>query len=242
MNIDVLAFGAHPDDIELSCGGTIAKLVSEGRKVAIADLTEGELGTRGDREIRTREAEKAANILGVVTRRNLAIPDGNIEQSQENLNRVITLIRELRPKILLIPPPHERHPDHEHAHMLCKEAWFYSGLAKTTTKFEGRVQKPYRPDNYFMFMQRYEFVPSFIVDISGFFEKRMKSIRAHRSQFFNPASHDPETLLSKPNFLEFIETRAKYYGNLIGVQYGEPFLSPVVIGTKSLFDLVLAKG
>ncbi len=242
MNIDLLAIGAHPDDIELSCGGTIAKLASEGYKVALCDLTEGELGTRGNKHVRAREAEEAASILGVVTRRNLSIPDGRIEQSHDNLHKVISLIRELLPRIMLIPPPHERHPDHEHAHTLCKEAWFFSGLEKIETSLEGKLQAPFRPDNYFMFMQKYDFDPSFIVDISGYFEKRMESIRAHKSQFFNPASRDAETLLSRPNFLELIETRAKYYGNLIGVSYGEPFLSPGSIGTKNMFDLVVSKG
>ncbi|MBM4168155.1 MAG: bacillithiol biosynthesis deacetylase BshB1 [Ignavibacteria bacterium] len=242
MSIDVLALGAHPDDIELSCGGTVAKLVKEGRTVALADLTAGELGTRGTKEIRAAEAEKAATILGVTTRRNLQIADGNIELSKENLHKVIALIRELRPRILLIPHYHERHPDHEHAHVLCKEAWFYSGLEKIKTTLDGAPQSAYRPDNYFMFMQKYEFTPTFIINVSEHFETRMQSIRAHASQFFNPKSAERETLLSKPNFLELIETRAKYYGHLIGVQYGEPFESPVSIGVGNLFDLVVAKG
>jgi len=242
MTVDVLAIGAHPDDIELSCAGTVAKLVTEGHTVALADLTAGELGTRGTQEIRAHEAAEAARILGVATRRNLEIPDGNIECSRENLHKVITLIRELRPKILLIPHSHERHPDHEHAHILCKEGWFYSGLEKIATELNGASQLPYRPDNYFMFMQKYEFTPTFIIDISKHFETRMQSIRAHTSQFFNPKSNERETLLSKPNFLQLIETRAKYYGHLIGAQYGEPFESPVSIGVGNLFDLVVAKG
>ncbi len=133
MQVDILAIGAHPDDIELSCGGTIAKLVKDGHKVGLADITQGELGTRGSKGIRAKEALAAAKILGVVTRRNLKIPDGNIELNRTNLKKVITLIRELRPKVLIIPHSVERHPDHVHAHRLCKEAWFYSGLRKIQT-------------------------------------------------------------------------------------------------------------
>lgn len=240
--VDVLAFGAHPDDIELSCGGTIAKLVNEGHKVALADLTEGELGTRGNREIRAKEAAEAAKIMGVVTRRNLRIPDGNIELSQENLKKAITLIRELRPKIMIIPHSVERHPDHVHGHKLCKEAWYYAGLRKITTMLDGEEQQPHRPENFFEFMQWYEFTPSFIVDISRTFDVKMKAIKAHSSQFYNPESTDPETILSRPEFLERIKTDCEYYGKKIGAKYGEPFYSWTPLGVKTIFDFVLTKG
>jgi len=242
MHADVLVIGAHPDDIELSCGGTVAKLVGQGFHVALADLTQGELGTRGTKEIRAQEAAEAARILGVTTRRNLRIPDGGIELSRKNLLKVITLIRELRPRILLIPHDRERHPDHVHTHFLCKEAWFYSGLEKIRTRLNGKFQAPFRPDNFFHFMQKFEFEPTFVVDVSEHFETRMTAIRAHASQFHDPKSKDPETVLSKPEFLEQIRTRAEYYGQTIGVSYGEPFFSPVPIGVKSPFDLVLSRG
>jgi N-acetylglucosamine malate deacetylase 1 len=242
MLVDVLAIGAHPDDIELSCGGTIAKLVKDGHKVALADLTQGELGTRGNKDIRSKEALAAAKLLGVVTRRNLKIPDGDVELSRANLRKVITLIRELRPRILIIPHSVERHPDHVHAHRLCKEAWYYSGLRKIETTLNGTAQKPHRPDNFFEFMQWYEFVPSFIVDVSGTFDIKMKAIRAHSSQFFDPKSKDPETILSRPEFLERIETDCEYYGKKIGVKYGEPFYSWTPLGVKTIFDFVLTKG
>lgn len=242
MQIDMLAVGAHPDDIELSCGGTIAKLVREGHKVAMVDLTQGELGTRGNKEIRAKEAEKAAKILGVEMRRNLKIEDGNIRLNRKNLLKVVTLIRELRPKILLIPYSNERHPDHVHTHHLCKEAWFFSGLEKIKTKFERHSQEPFRPENYFCYMQRYGFIPTFVVDVTGYFEIRLESIRAHASQFHNPKSKERETILSKPDFIERIETRARYFGLTIGVRYGEPFYSPIPLGVKSIFDLVLLKG
>ncbi len=242
MHADVLVIGAHPDDIELSCAGTVAKLVRQGRSVAMAELTEGELGTRGNRSIRRREAAAAARILGVSTRRNLHIPDGRIELNRKNLLKVITLIRELRPSLLIIPHSHERHPDHEHTHILCKEAWFYAGLRKLVTRLHGVAQKPFRPDNYFTFMQKFEFQPSFIVDVTDEFDIRMAAIRAHASQFHNPESKDPETLLSRPEFLDHIRIRAEYFGQSIGVRYGEPFHSPVPLGVKSPFDLVLSRG
>jgi len=242
MKVDVLAIAAHPDDIELACGGTIAKLVHEGYHVAMAELTQGELGTRGTKDIRAKEATAAAKILGVTIRRNLRIEDGNIELSKKNLLKVVSLIRELRPTILLIPPAVERHPDHVHAHQLCKEAWFYSGLQKMKTNLHDHLQEPFRPDIYFQFMQKFEFVPSFVVDVSEFFETRMEAIRAHSSQFHNPKSKERDTVLSKPDFLEQIRIRALYFGQTIGVRYGEPFVSPVPLGVKSFFDLVLSRG
>lgn len=236
MEVDVLAIGSHPDDIELCCGGTIALLVKQGHNVALAELTQGELGTRGSKEIRAKEAAAAAKILGVATRRNLKIPDGNIQVNEANLKKVISLIRELRPKLLLIPHSVERHPDHIHTHQLCKEAWFYSGLAKIKTN-----QPPHRPDIYFEYMQWYEFAPTFILDISETYDLKVKSIRAHVSQFHNPESKEPETKLSQPQFLEIIETRALYYGQRIGIKYGEPFFSYALVGVKDLFHIVTYK-
>lgn len=242
MNIDVLAIGAHPDDIELSCGATVAKLVQQGKKVVIADLTQGEMGTRGTKEIRAKEAEQAAGILGTLPRRNLHIPDGGIEITSPNLRKVIALIRELRPKILIIPHSFDRHPDHMHTHQLCREAWFYAGLTKIKTSHGGSDQKPHRPDNWFEFMQWHEFQPSFIVDVSDTWETKMKAVRAHASQFFDPNSKDPETKLSRPEFLELVEIRGRAYGRKIGAKFGEPFLSPAPIGIKDFSDLILTKG
>ncbi len=241
MNVDVLAIGAHPDDIELSCGGTVAKFVADGHSVGLADLTEGELGTRGTAKIRSAEADKAASILGARVRRNLQLPDGSIEVSQANILQVITLIRELRPRVLLIPHSVDRHPDHVHTHQLCREAWFYSGLTKIRTSLNGTEQEAHRPDNFFEFMQWFEFDHTFVVDISRTFEKKMESIRAHASQFHNPQSSEPQTRLSQPDFLQRIEDRARYYGQSIGVKYGEPFFSLAPIGVRSIFDLVLSK-
>jgi len=242
MNIDVLAIGAHPDDLELACGGTIAKLVKQGYKVALADLTRGELGTRGTKEIRSKEAEDASRILGVVTRRNMSIPDGNVDVNKENIQKVITIIREFRPTVLIIPHGVERHPDHAHAHQLCKEAWFYAGLQKLTTRSGGKKQEPHRPHHYFEFMQWHEFYPTFVVDISDTYATKMNAILAHASQFFNPSSKEPETRLSSPTFLETIETRCKFYGQKIGVAYAEPFLTQFTIGVSDMLGLIVHKG
>lgn len=242
MELDLLAIGAHPDDVELTCAGTIAKCVKMGYSVGIIDLTRGELGTRGTSVLRLKEAKEAASILGVHIRENLQIPDGNIEVSRKNILKLVTVIRKYRPKILLIPYWEERHPDHVHAHSLSREALFYAGLRKIETKLNGKLQQAWRPHNYFHFMQWYEFIPSFIVDISDVFDLRMKSIQAHRSQFYNPESKEPQTLLSQKAFFDFVETRCKAYGHKIGVEYGEPFFSTDPIGIHDIFSLKMFHG
>jgi len=242
MMLDVLAIGAHPDDIELGCCGIVAKLVQQGKRVGILDLTHGELGTRGSKNIRHNEAKEAAKILGVSVRENLKLADGSFEVNQKNILKLIQVIRKYRPKILLIPYFHERHPDHEHAHRLAKEAWFYSGLINIKTKENGKQQSSFRPDTYFQFMQRYEFPPSFIVDITDVYEIRQQAIKAFASQFHNPNSKEPETLLSRPSFMDLLEIRAKYFGSQIGVKYGEPLYYHQPLGVGDLFSLKLFVG
>ncbi len=241
-DVDILAIGAHPDDVELSCGGTIAKAVGQGYRVAILDLTEGEMGTRGNREIRRREAEAAAHILGVDVRENLGLPDGGFEVNAANRLKVIAVYRKLRPRVVLIPHWLERHPDHVHAHHLCREAIFYSGLRKIVTRSKGIRQEPWRPHICFHFMQKHEFIPSFIVDVTSTYEKRMEAIRAHKSQFHDPESKEPETYLSRKTFFDFLEVRARDFGEKIGVRYGEPFYSIEPIGISDLFSLKVFKG
>ncbi|MFN0158855.1 MAG: bacillithiol biosynthesis deacetylase BshB1 [Bacteroidota bacterium] len=238
MKLDVLAIGAHPDDVELSCGGTIRKLVKQGRIVGICDLTEGELGTRGTVTIRRSESIEASNILGTRVRENLGLPDGNIEINYENRIKLMRVIRRYRPEILLFPHTFERHPDHEHAHRLCKEAWFYAGLAKVETEIDGIKQQAFRPSKYFMFMQTAEFIPSFIVDISEEYEDRVRAIRAFKSQFHDPESSEPETFLSNPEFMEFLRTRCEYLGDRIGRKYGEGFASFEPVKVDDLFSLI----
>ena len=162
--------------------------------------------------------------------------------NHKNILKLIQVIRKYRPKILLIPYFHERHPDHEHAHQLAKEAWFYSGLKNIRTQENGKEQSAFRPDTYFQFMQRYEFTPSFIIDITDVYVVRINAIKAFASQFYNPHSKEPETVLSQPSFIELLETRAKYFGSQIGVKYGEPFFYHESIGIEDLFSLKLFMG
>ena len=239
MKLDVLAIGAHADDIELTSGGTICKLVNKGKKVGLLDLTEGELGTRGTKEIRAEESQKAAKVLGASFRENLGIPDGNIQVNIENKTKLIREIRKYRPDILLIPHWLERHPDHQQAHHLCREAWFYAGLAKIATDDNGITQEPFRPRSYYHYMQMYEFAPSFVIDISNEYEQRMEAVAAYRSQFHNPESNDRETFLSSPEFMNMLRTRLEYYGDRIGAKYGEPFYSVNMVGLSDLGSLTI---
>ena len=225
MTLDVLVFAAHPDDAELSMGGTIAKLTKQNYKVGIVDLTKGELGTRGNEKTREKEATVADKILNVSVRVNLGIPDGNIQRTKENLLMVIGEIRKFKPKIIFAPYFRDRHPDHQDASTLVKEAMFSTGLPKVKT-FENKVeQKAYRPKKLFYYMQTYIFEPTFIVDISDSFDKKMKAIKAFRTQFFNPKSKEPETFISRPEFLDYLVSRSQFYGFQIGTHYGEPFYS-----------------
>jgi bacillithiol biosynthesis deacetylase BshB1 len=237
MKLDVLAIGAHPDDVELSCGGTVIKLVRQGRSVGVLDLTEGELGTRGTREIRAAEAAAAAEVMGVAVRLNAGFPDGNIENTFDARKKLIEIFRAYRPDVLLFPYPVDRHPDHEHAHILCREAWFYGGLEKIPTTWEGAPQEPFRPRSYYHFMQWFEFQPTFIVDVTAEFDTRMEAMRAYKSQFYDPQSSERSTILSTPEFIEMIKTRLRAYGNKIGRTYGEPFFSPHPMAVSDVWAL-----
>jgi bacillithiol biosynthesis deacetylase BshB1 len=235
--IDVLVIAAHPDDAELSCGGTIAQLTSTGKTVVMADCTRGELGSRGTAELRAQEAANASRILRVIERVNLGIPDGNIQQSQENILAVVSLIRRFRPHIILFNPPYERHPDHENVHSLVRTAVFQSGLTKVETFFEGKLQPTHRPKHIFSYMQTYEFTPSFYTDISDVFEIKLAAIRAYSSQVFvgsESNTTEPTTFISKPDFMEMLEARARYFGALIGVRYAEAYLAIEPVGISSL--------
>lgn len=225
MNLDVIIFAAHPDDAELGMGGTICKLTNNGFKVGIIDLTKGELGTRGTPDIRQKEASQAAKILKLAIRENLNIRDGEIKMTKKNVMKVILSIRKYKPKIVFAPYEHDRHPDHSDANRLIKEAFFSAGLQKLKTFNKEAAQDAYRPSKIFYYMQTYTFEPSFIVDISDTFELKMKGVKAFSSQFFDPKSKEPDTFISSPEFLNFIESRARFYGFQIGKKYGEPFYS-----------------
>jgi bacillithiol biosynthesis deacetylase BshB1 len=237
VKLDVLAIAAHPDDIELACSGTMLKLVRQGKRTGILDLTQGELGTRGTPAIRATEAAESSKILGLTARENLKLPDGNIQVNEENRLKVIQIIRHYTPDILLIPHFLERHPDHESAHRLAREAWFYAGLEKIPSTYKGSTQEPFRPRSYYHYMQTYEFTPSFIVDISDVYDDRMKAALSFRSQFFDARSDERETFLSSPEFLEMLRARFEYFGDRIGVKYGEPFFSVNMVGVRDLFNL-----
>ncbi|MEG8946862.1 bacillithiol biosynthesis deacetylase BshB1 [Rosettibacter firmus] len=223
MILDILIFAAHPDDAELAMGGTIAKLIKDGLKLGIVDLTKGELATRGTPEIRMKEAQRASEILKITHRENLGLKDGSIKVNDEYLLKVVSRIRKYQPTIVFAPYFNDRHPDHVGCGLLIKEAMFFSGLPKIVTEDNGRIQSPFRPKKLFYYMQTYEFKPSFVVDISDTFEIKMNAIKSYESQFHNPYSVEPETFISQPNFLKYIEGRAKVFGFKIGKNYGEPF-------------------
>ena len=229
MKLDVLVFAAHPDDAELSMGGTIAKFTESSFKVGVIDLTQGEMGTRGSVEIRRNEAADAAKILKISVRENLLIPDGDIRISNVNINKVVVMMRKYCPGLVFAPYFNDRHPDHIHTSDLIKEAMFVSGLSKAKTFVGENAQAVFRPSKLFYYMQTYTFQPSFIVDITGSFDKKMSSVRAFKTQFHNPDSNEPETFISKPEFIDFVEARAKYFGFQIGKKFGEPFYSEVNI-------------
>ncbi len=222
MKLDALAFGAHADDVELSCSGTIIKLGASGYKTGVITLTRGETATRGSAKIRAREFAHSAEIMGLASHKMLDIPDGWIEVTRENRLKIIREIRTYRPRIVFAPYWISRHPDHEKTSHLVREAAYLAGLKKLKTD-----QKPHRPYRVIYYPTRFEFKPSFIVDISDFHAQKIKSILSYKSQFHHKDKAEfgeDETLLSRPEFLDVIETRDKQYGTYIGVRYGEPFL------------------
>ena len=228
-SIDVLAIAAHPDDVELWAGGTICSLTARGLAVGIIDLTQGELGSRGSVEERREEAAAAATIMGVRVRENLKIPDGNIENNLRNRLLLIQQIRRYRPTTVLVGAPVCRHPDHGAATELATASVFYAGLRKIETHDSvGTPQEPYRPDHVLHYMQSIPFDPTFVVDVSDFWDQRTRAVQAFKSQFFNAdyeaKSDEPETYVSNPAFFEWTEARARSYGYPIGAQFAEPFL------------------
>ncbi|MCJ7681143.1 MAG: bacillithiol biosynthesis deacetylase BshB1 [Candidatus Aminicenantes bacterium] len=222
MKLDALAFGAHADDVELACSGTIIKLGDMGYKTGVITLTQGEMATRGNAEIRAQEFREAAEIMGLTVHRMLDIPDGRVESTWENKTKIIQEIRAYQPRIVFAPYWIARHPDHAAASQLVREAAYLSGLKKLDTN-----QESFRPYRVVFYQTRFEFKPSFIVDITDFHERKKESILAYKSQFYHREKSEfgsEDTLVSKPEFLDRIETRDKQYGAHIGVKYGEPFL------------------
>ena len=238
MKLDILAFGAHPDDVELGCGGTIAKEIALGKKVGIIDLTHGELGTRGSKEIRDEEAKAAAKILGVSVRENLNMRDGFFANDEWHQLEIIKMIRKYQPEIVLCNSIEDRHIDHGKGSKLVSDACFLSGLMKIETEYDGKKQKSWRPKIVYHYIQWNNITPDFVVDITGYNDKKVEAILAYGSQFYNSNSEEPETHISSKNFLESLNYRAKDLGRLIGTDYAEGFTTERYLAVNSLADLI----
>lgn len=239
MKLDVLAIGAHPDDVELGCSGTLIKAVKEGKKAGILDLTQGELGTRGTVETRYREAADAAKIMGLSARENLKLRDGFFQNDEETQLSLIRKIRKYQPEIVIGNIYDDRHPDHGRAGQLIYDSCFLSGLSQISTKGDdGEEQQKWRPKYLLHYIQDRWYEPDFIMDVSDVWEDRMKSIHAYKSQFHSNTSKEPQTYISSPEFMEAIVSRARLLGKRIGVRFAEGFLSKKSIGLKSLDALV----
>lgn len=236
--VDVLAIGAHPDDVELSCGGTLAKLVAEGKKIAIVDLTQGELGTRGSAEIRHQEATKAAEILGAIARENLKMRDGFLVNSEEYQMRIVQQIRRFRPEIVLCNAIDDRHPDHAKGAKLAADSCFLSGLRRIETTLDGENQEAWRPKHVFHYIQWRDLKPDFVVDITGFIEKKVESCAAYSSQFYDPTSKEPMTPIASKDFYESITYRAQNLGRQTGVDYAEGFNTSRIIALKNFEGII----
>ncbi len=232
--LDVLAFGVHPDDVELGCSGTIRVALAEGKKVGIVDLTRGELGTRGSAEIREIEAANAAKALGVSIRENLAMADGFFLNDEFHQRKVIEVLRKYRPEIVLCNAPEDRHPDHGRSSKLVSDAAFLSGLRKIETTVNGEKQEFWRPKYVFHYLQDRFLLPDFVVDISEHMEKKLESVLAYTTQFYNPGLNEPETYISSPEFLDSVKARAMMLGKRVGVKYAEGYISEKMIGVTSL--------
>ncbi|MFV0157374.1 bacillithiol biosynthesis deacetylase BshB1 [Empedobacter falsenii] len=233
MKLDILAIGAHPDDVELGCGGTLAKEIRNGKTVGILDLTKGELGTRGTDETRRVEANDAKDILGVVVRESLGIADGFFLNDKENQLKIVDVIRKYQPDIILSNAPHDRHPDHGKGSDLVNTAIFLSGLPKIENGLAA-----WRPKKHFHYIQWLPLEPHFVVDISGFIDTKVEACMAYKTQFFDPNSSEPQTPISSKNFTDSIRYRAYDLGRLIGTEAGEGFISRSYIGVNNLDSLI----
>ena len=239
MKTDVLAIGAHPDDVELGCGGTLAKLISEGKRVAIVDLTQGELGTRGTNITRAEEAKNASEILEISMRENLKMKDGFLQNSEEYQMQIVKMIRKYQPEIIFANAIDDRHPDHAKAAKLVSDACFLSGLVKIETELDGKNQKAWRPKHVFHYIQWKNITPDFVVDISGFMEKKIEACLAYKTQFYDPASKEPMTPIATKDFLESLTYRAQDLGRLSGVEFAEGFTTEKLLAFKNFDGIIL---
>jgi bacillithiol biosynthesis deacetylase BshB1 len=237
MKLDILAIGAHPDDVELSCSGTILKHIALGKSVGVLDLTLGELGTRGNAKLRTQEAMKAAQIMGIKVREQLSMADGFFENNEAHQKLIIQIIRKYQPEIVLCNAVSDRHPDHGRAAKLISDACFYSGLSKIDTTDNNQRQLPWRPKAVYHYVQDQFIKPDFVIDISEFMPKKIESILAYSSQFYDPQSKEPETPISSKNFMEYVKSKDRLFARAINCEYAEGFTVNRYIGVQNLFDL-----
>lgn len=238
MKLDILAIGVHPDDIEISAAGTIMKHIDAGYKIGLLDLTQGELGTRGSAEIRSEEANMAAEKMGVQFRHILKMADGFFENNREHQMQIVQFIRKYQPEIILCNALNDRHPDHGRSSKLVSDACFLSGLTKVESEFEGSKQEAWRPKAVYHYLQDRYIKPDFLVDITGYMESKEEVLRCYRSQFYNEGSSEPITYISTPEFFNSIKHRAAEFGRQIGVQYAEAYNVERLFGVKNLFDLI----
>ncbi|HEY1010122.1 MAG: bacillithiol biosynthesis deacetylase BshB1 [Daejeonella sp.] len=237
MKLDILVFAVHPDDAELGCSGTILKHIAAGKKVGIVDLTRGELGTRGTAETRDQESAASTAILGLHIRENLGMRDGFFKNDEEHQLKIIRMIRKYAPEIVLSNALHDRHPDHGRAGELVYDALFLSGLAKVKTQLDGKEQQAFRPRLLLQYIQDRYIQPDILVDVTEFWEKKLESIHAFKTQFFNPDNDDQQTYISSPDFLKIIEARSRELGKSIGAVHAEGFTSKKLLGVNDLFEL-----
>lgn len=238
IKLDILAIGVHPDDVELSCAGTILKHIALGKKVGILDLTRGELGTRGNAELRTIEATNASKILELTVREQLTMADGFFENNEMHLKQIIQIIRKYQPEIILCNAVSDRHPDHGRASKLTNDACFYSGLSKIITLDDNNVaQNAWRPKAVYNYIQDNFLQPDFVIDITPFMNQKMESIMAYSSQFFDPNSNEPQTPISSKDFMEFVKAKARIFGRPINAEFAEGFTVNRYMGVENLFDL-----
>ena len=237
--VDILAIGVHPDDIELGCGGTIVKHIDLGFTVGAIDLTQGELGTRGSAEIRLKEAEASKKLMGLKFRENLGFEDGFVTADNNAYQlEIVKRIRKYQPDIVLCNAIDDRHPDHPHSASLVSTACFLAGLTKIETEFDGAVQSAWRPQQVLHYIQWKPIKPDFVIDITGYMDTKLAAVKAYRSQFHDPTSSEPETLISSKQFLDSVNYRASDLGRLIGVEYAEGFTSDKLIGLDRLDHLL----
>ena len=242
MKIDILAVGVHPDDVELSCSGTLLSHIHQGKTVGLLDLTRGELGTRGSAEIRTQEANDAARLMGAKFRKNLDMADGFFQHNKDSVIKIIEVIREHQPDIVLANAVSDRHPDHGRAAKLVADACFFSGLIKIpTTNLEGEPHDRWRPQALYHYIQDHNLKADFVVDISDFIDQKMELVKAFRSQFHLPDAEEFAKELSSPisgvDFMEFLRAKGRTYGRPAGFEFGEGFVASRSIGVRNLFDL-----